>query len=61
MLLPAEVSERAAVGKGTDWNDHEARYGRVAVEALLRAGMTETAVARPRQAQRAASRQSASS
>lgn len=60
MLLPAEVSERAAVGKGTDWNDYVARYGRAAVEALLRAEMIETAVARLCQAQRAASRQSAS-
>jgi len=59
MLLPAEVAERAAVGKGTDWNDYEARYGRAAVEALLRAGMTETAAPRSRELQRAASRQSA--
>jgi conjugative relaxase-like TrwC/TraI family protein len=56
LLLAPETPERAAIGKGTDWNDYEAIHGQRATEAALRIGMGETAA--PRQVQRAVSRQS---
>jgi phage/plasmid primase-like uncharacterized protein len=58
VLLAPEAPERAAIGKGTDWNDYEVIRGRRATEAALRSGMGETAA--PRQVQRAAESQSMS-
>ena len=57
-VLPApEIPERAIVGKGTDWNDYEARRGTQAVKAAIGAQMGKTAAPRPVETQRAASRQ----
>ncbi len=47
VLLAPEVPQRAAAGKGTDWNDYEAQHGRTAVAALLRAQMAEATILRP--------------
>nr|WP_294516040.1 MobF family relaxase [uncultured Rhodopila sp.] len=58
VLLPPEAPERAAIGKGTDWNDYEVIYGRQATEAALRLRMEGLAALRQREVQRAVSRQS---
>ena len=53
-VLPApELPERAIAGKGTDWNDYEARRGTEAVKAAIGAQMGKTAVLRPVETQRA--------
>jgi hypothetical protein len=54
VLLAPELPERAAVGKGTDWNDYEARRGAEAVKAALGALMGKSTVPRPGETQRAA-------
>jgi len=42
VLLPEPVAGRAAAGKGTDWNDHEACHGLAATWPALRAAGLET-------------------
>ena len=54
LLLAPELPERAIAGKGTDWNDYEARWGTQAVKAAIGAQMGKTAVLRPVETQRAA-------
>jgi phage/plasmid primase-like uncharacterized protein len=54
VLLAPELSERAIAGKGTDWNDYEARQGTQAVKAAMEAQMGRTAAPRPVKTQRAA-------
>jgi phage/plasmid primase-like uncharacterized protein len=58
VLLAPEAPERAAIGKGTDWNDYEAVYGRRTVEAALQIQIAGTAAPRQGEAQRAVSSQS---
>ena len=54
-VLPApELPERAIAGKGTDWNDYEARRGTQAVKAAIDVQMGKTAAPRPVETQRAA-------
>jgi phage/plasmid primase-like uncharacterized protein len=55
VLLAPEAPQRAAIGKGTDWNDFEVIYGRRATEAALKIQMNEAAAPRQGEAQRAAS------
>jgi conjugative relaxase-like TrwC/TraI family protein len=54
VLMPPAVRDQVAAGKGTDWNDYEARYGRAAVAGAIDKQMTRTATPRPVEAQRAA-------
>ena len=54
VLLAPELPERAIVGKGTDWNDYEARRGTQAVQAAIGAQTGKTATPRPVETQRAA-------
>ena len=49
-----------AVGKGTDWNDYEIRYGRTAAKALLHAGTTEAIALNSPETQQTTSHQSMS-
>jgi conjugative relaxase-like TrwC/TraI family protein len=55
VLLAPGAPEQAAIGKGTDWNDYEARYDRASVKAALQIQMSETASPHQGEAQRAAS------
>jgi phage/plasmid primase-like uncharacterized protein len=55
VLLAPEAPQRAIIGKGTDWNDYEAIYGRETIKATLQIQMTETAAPRQGETQRAAS------
>jgi phage/plasmid primase-like uncharacterized protein len=55
VLLAPEAPQRAIIGKGTDWNDYEAIYGRETIKAALQIQMTETAAPRQGETQRAAS------
>jgi phage/plasmid primase-like uncharacterized protein len=54
VLLAPELPERALAGKGTDWNDYEARRGTQAVKAAIGAQMGKTAILRPVETHRAA-------
>jgi phage/plasmid primase-like uncharacterized protein len=58
VLLAPEAPAQAAIGKGTDWNDYEAVYGRRTVEAALQIQIAGTAAPRQAEAQRAVSSQS---
>jgi len=42
VLLPEPVAARAAAGKGTDWNDHEACHGLASTWPALQAAGLET-------------------
>ena len=35
MLLPLASPQQVAKGKGTDWNDYEKEFGRIAVQGKL--------------------------
>jgi phage/plasmid primase-like uncharacterized protein len=59
VLLAPEAPAQAAIGKGTDWNDYEAVYGRRTVEAALQVQIAGPAAPRQVEAQRAVSSQSA--
>jgi hypothetical protein len=52
---PARVEGLRGAGKGTDWNDYEARYGRAAVAVAIHPQMSETVAPRQAEAQRAIS------
>jgi putative DNA primase/helicase len=54
VLLAPELPERSIVGKGTDWNDYEARRGMEAVKAAIGAQMGKTVAPRSAEMQRAA-------
>jgi conjugative relaxase-like TrwC/TraI family protein len=58
VLLAPEAPAQAAIGKGTDWNDYEAVYGRRTVEAALQIQIAGPAAPRQSEAQRAISSQS---
>lgn len=59
VLLPDPVPLRVEAGKGTDWNDAAAHRGIDAVAAIIRSGMTEAAMSRFEETQRAVLRPSA--